>query len=73
MPWLRDLPIRRKLTVFTLVTSGALPWNGGMIPLLEAGCGTALAVPVGITLTLGPSTVVKATNGCSGISVSEKH
>ncbi|SDI91049.1 IPT/TIG domain-containing protein [Frankineae bacterium MT45] len=48
----------------TVTVSSALPWGGTLVPVLQNGCASALTVPVGVTLTLGAGTVIKAENNC---------
>jgi RHS repeat-associated protein len=47
----------------TVVVSSALPWTGNLIPVLYGGC-SALRVPPGVKLTMGPGTIVKAEANC---------
>jgi hypothetical protein len=50
----------------TVSVSSALPWSGGMVPVLdESDCQAPLDVPSGVTMTLNAGTVVKAYQGCS--------
>jgi hypothetical protein len=53
-----------ELSADRVAVSSALPWSGNLPPLVNGGC-QALAIPPGVTLTLGAGTVVKAGN-CGG-------
>jgi hypothetical protein len=52
----------------TVTASSALPWTGNLIPVLNGSCGYGLTVPVGVTLTLGADTIIKA-ESCAYLSV----
>ena len=53
------------LTSDTLAVSSSLPWSGTLVPVVTGGCGS-FEIPDGVTLTLGPGTVIKGQNNCGG-------
>ena len=56
-----------RLTGDAVVVSSSLPWSGNLVPALYGGCTTFRVVPK-VTLTLGPGTVIKASD-CATLTV----
>jgi hypothetical protein len=61
-----------QFSLATVRASSSLPWSGTLLPVLYGGC-SALTVAPGVTLTLGPGTIMKAqSNGCAYLNVQGK-